>query len=181
MKALVIYESMYGNTHKISQRIVTGLGSALDVELWSTGEVAAEGLPRVDLIVAGGPTHAHGMTRQSTRKAAVDAARDPDKHLEVDPNAAAPGLRELLGTLGTLEGWAAAFDTRMHGPALLTGRASRGIAKQLRDHGCSLLVLPESFLVSKDNVLLPGEEERAEAWGRHIAQQLMGGALATAT
>jgi hypothetical protein len=69
----------------------------------------------------------------------------------------------------------------MHGPAALTGRASRGIAKQLQRHGCSLLSAPESFLVSKDNVLLAGEEERAEAWGRQLAQRLMGGSLAAAT
>ena len=181
MKAVVIYESMYGNTHKVAQSIASGLSSTLDVELLSTGDVAAEGLPAVDLIVAGGPTHAHGMTRPSTRKAAVDAAQDADKHFEVDPNAGAAGVREWLETLGPLDVWAASFDTRIHGPAALTGRASRGIAKQLQRHGCSLLVQPESFLVTKDNVLRPGEEERAKAWGSQLAHRLMGGALASAT
>ena len=179
MRAVVIYESMYGNTHKIAQYIASGLSTTLEVDLMSTADVAVEGLPQVDLIVVGGPTHVHGMTRPRTRHAAVDAARDPDKHLEVDRNADAPGVREWLDTLGSLDGWAASFDTRADGPSALTGRASRGIAKQLQRHGCSLLAPPESFLVSKDNVLLPGEDERAEAWGRSLAHRLMGGALAT--
>jgi len=30
---------------------------------------------------------------------------------------------------------------------------------------------PESFLVSKDNVLLAGEEDRAEQWGQELARR----------
>ena len=56
---------------------------------------------------------------------------------------------------------AAVFDTKMKMPAVLSGRASRGIAKELRRHGVTLLTKPENFLVSKDNQLLPGEEDRA--------------------
>ena len=55
-----------------------------------------------------------------------------------------------------------------------------GIAKQLERHGCPLLAPPASFLVSKENVLLPGEEERAEVWGRHLARTMLGGQLAAA-
>lgn len=181
MKAAVIYESMYGNTRKIAQRIASGLSATLEVEVLSTADVAVQGLPQADLVVVGAPTHVHGMTRPRTRRAAVDAAADPDKHLHVDPSAQAPGVREWLGTLGSLDAWGACFDTRADGPAVLTGRASRGIAKQLERRGCPLLALPESFLVSKENVLLPGEEERAEAWGSQLADGLMGGSLARAT
>ena len=46
--------------------------------------------------------------------------------------------------------------------------------------GCPLLAPPESFLVSKENVLLPGEEERAEVWGSHLARTMLGGQLAEA-
>ena len=58
---------------------------------------------------------------------------------------------------------AAAFDTRIDGPAPLTGRP-RGIARRLRDHGFRLVVGPESFLVDKQSRLLAGENERATAW-----------------
>jgi hypothetical protein len=58
---------------------------------------------------------------------------------------------------------------RIKAPALLSGQASRGINKSLRQHGMSLVAEPESFLVTKENHLVPGEEERARAWGRQLA------------
>jgi hypothetical protein len=71
-----------------------------------------------------------------------------------------------LGTLGVS---AAAFDTRMHAPAVLTGRASTSISKQLRKHGMREISAPESFFVTKQNRLETGEEERARAWGQGLA------------
>jgi hypothetical protein len=56
--------------------------------------------------------------------------------------------------------------------ALLSGRASLGIAKGLRRHGARMLAKPESFLVTKDNRLCPGEEDRARAWGQQLASAL---------
>jgi len=52
---------------------------------------------------------------------------------------------------------------------MLTGRASKGIDKELRQQGFAQVVEPESFLVDKDNPLQPGEEERAEDWGERLA------------
>jgi len=60
---------------------------------------------------------------------------------------------------------AAAFDTRINGVPAFTGRASRGIARLLRQHGCVLLTAPESFLIGKHNTLLDGEDSRARSWG----------------
>jgi hypothetical protein len=57
----------------------------------------------------------------------------------------------------------------MSGPAAFTGRASKGIAKLLVRHGLSLIAPAESFLVGKDNELLPGEEYRAQQWGKRLA------------
>ena len=51
----------------------------------------------------------------------------------------------------------------------MTGRAPKGIARRLRHHGYELLAEPESFLVDRQNHLLPGEEERAAAWGTQLA------------
>jgi hypothetical protein len=66
---------------------------------------------------------------------------------------------------------AAAFDTRLSSPVLLTGRASRGIGRQLGRHGLTVIVPPESFLVDKKSHLLPGEIDRARAWGALVATQ----------
>ena len=65
---------------------------------------------------------------------------------------------------------AAAFDTRAGAaPAMLTGRASKGIARGLHRRGFEQVVQPESFLVDKENHLEPGEEQRAEGWGARLA------------
>jgi hypothetical protein len=68
---------------------------------------------------------------------------------------------------------AAAFDTRMPGPSAFTGRASHAIDRHLRRHGFSRIAAPESFLVDKQNHLLPGEADRAREWGSALATTLL--------
>lgn len=60
-----------------------------------------------------------------------------------------PGLREWLASLGRLHVHAAVFDTRLKAPAVVSGRASRGITRELRRHGVAMLTKPESFLVTR--------------------------------
>jgi hypothetical protein len=84
----------------------------------------------------------------------------------------ADNLRDWLAALGRLDIRGAAFDTRADGPAMLTGRASKTIAKLLQRHGIALLAPAESFLVTKDNQVRPGEQDRAEQWGRDLAAML---------
>lgn len=132
MKAAVVYESMYGNTHSIAEAIAEGLGSAGAVDVVSVEEAARMDLSGLDLLVVGGPTHAHGRTRTQTRHAAVEDSMSRDKGLTVDPSAEGLGLRDWLDSLGPITGRAAAFDTRVDMPELLTGRASKGIGKKLK-------------------------------------------------
>lgn len=179
MRALVIYESMYGNTHQIGEAIAEGLGLPDGVQILPVSEVTQSMLNQVNLIVVGGPTHAHGMSRERTRKAAVDAAEKPSKALHLDPTAAGVGLRDWFASLGTRHGMAVAFDTRTKGPAVLTGHAATGIAKMLRHHGLDLIAAPESFLVDKHNHLLPGERGRALVWGENLAHTLASSKTAT--
>ena len=169
MRAVVVYESMYGNTHLIADAIGAGLETAFDVSVVPVAQAGAAALTGADLVVAGGPTHAHGMTRAATRKAAVEAASKPANPLEVEPDAAGPGLRDWFGSLGQYPIKAAAFDTRIHAPAALTGRASKGVARLLREHGFDVIAEPESFLVTKQDRLEPQETTRAREWGAKLA------------
>jgi menaquinone-dependent protoporphyrinogen IX oxidase len=179
MRALVIYESMYGNTHRIAEAIAEGMDLPDEVAVLPVSEVTQSMLDQVGLIVVGGPTHAHGMSRERTRKAAVDAAEKPRKALHLDPTAAGVGLRDWFDSLGTVHGMAAAFDTRNDAPAVFTGRAATGIAKMLRQHGMTLVAGSESFLVDKHNELLPGELGRAFVWGENLAHTLASSKAAT--
>ncbi|HLH82018.1 MAG TPA: flavodoxin domain-containing protein [Trebonia sp.] len=169
MRAVVVYESMYGNTHRVADAIGAGLGTAFDVSVVPVSRAGPAVLAGADLVVAGGPTHMHGMTRAATRKAAVEAAGKPGSRLELDPDAPGPGLREWLGSLGRYPVRAAAFDTRMPGPAALTGRAATGIARLLRARGLAVAVKPESFVVTRENRLEPHETARAREWGAALA------------
>ena len=169
MRALVVYESMYGNTRQIAEAVGEGLAAGgAEVTVLPLGDAGEEQLREVELLVVGGPTHAHGMSRPSTRSAARDAAEaDPELHLE--PDASGEGVREWIAALARPGLEAAAFDTRVGVPASISGRASKGIAKQLRRHGCWLVAEPQSFLVTKHNELEPHEREHAVEWGGRLA------------
>ena len=172
MRAVVIYESMYGNTHEIANAIARGLGPGTEVAVVCVAEAVPELLAGAGLVVAGGPTHLHGMSGARSRQAAADEARKDGSKLTLDAHAEGPGLRDWFGTIGRIRGWGAAFDTRLAGPAALTGRASKAIARLLKRYGLAEIAPPQSFLVTKDNRLRPGEEDRAEQWGRELAARL---------
>ena len=173
MRILVVFESMYGNTHAVAERVAQGLRAAGDAQVVPVTGATAEALAGVDAVVIGGPTHMHGMATARSHQAAHDQAEKADSDVALDPDAEGPALRDWFDDLSLPPGCrGAAFDTRMHGPAALTGRASRGIAKRLERHGASLLAPPESFFVGKDNHLTEGEAGRAEQWGASPARSL---------
>ena len=167
MRAVVVYESMYGNTHVIAERIGEGLAAAYDVAVVAAEHASGDVLRGADLLVVGGPTHVHGMSSRRSRQGAVEQAAEPDHAAELDPDAEGEGLRDWFHHLPKLtDRRAAAFDTRFGGIApAFSGRASKGIARRLRHHDLHLVTEPESFLVDEDQHLIDGEEDRALAWG----------------
>ncbi len=171
MRAVVVYESQLGNTHLIADAIGTGLRSGYEVSVMPVTKADPAVVRDADLVVVGGPTHAHGMTRNVTRQGAAKIAAEPDSGLTLEPDALREGLREWLDTLGKskVNAKAAAFDTRMQGPAPCTGRAAKGVGRALRHHGYELVAEPESFIVTKENRLVPEEDERAKTWGARLA------------
>jgi len=170
MRALIVYESMFGATRRIAEAIAegTGLGGGAVVVRAST--VHSEQVLTNDLLVVGAPTHVHALPRPMTRKGSPDAVSKSNGALTLEPRADVdPGVREWLEMLGTCHGPAAAFDTRLAMHPLMTGRASRGIYRRLRNLGCTMVMPAQSFLVDKHNQLLAGELERARRWGEQLA------------
>ena len=96
----------------------------------------------------------------------------PVSGLVVEPDAPGPGLREWFESLGQYQVRAAAFDTRMDGPAMLTGRASKKATRLLHQHGFDVLAEPESFLVTKQDRLALRETSRARDWGARLAADI---------
>jgi len=173
MRALIVYESMYGNTHVIAEHLAEGLRSHYDVEVVAVDAATPDRVAMADLLVVGGPTHVHSMSSEKSRTAAKDAAAKTGSGLQLDPDAEGDGLRDWFLELAVVENkGAAAFDTRIDASPLLTGRASRGIEKRLTKLGYDLVADPESFLVDKQNHLIEGEANRATQWAKELTESL---------
>lgn len=164
MKALVVYDSAYGNTEMIAQAISKGLSVDDDlVPVQQAGNLQAEDLDGLDLLVVGSPT-------QRTT------------YIE--------GIKTFLENIppGKLKGVnVAAFDTRIDNDDmqdLVKSRVTRffvkmflkkfaapGIDAKLRKKGGKSVIEPEGFCVmDTEGPLKEGEHERAIAWGRQIAE-----------
>jgi hypothetical protein len=168
MRALVVYESMFGNTQAIARAVAEGLAIHADVELVEVSAAPPVVGDEVALLVVGGPTHAHGMTTPDTR---ADSARRAGDRLV----SRGVGIREWISAIPATRapGVAAAFDTRIKGPGFLWGSAAKGMAKLLEDAGHRLVVAPESFLVDgptgpQFDRLREGELDRARAWAAEL-------------
>jgi hypothetical protein len=169
MRGVVVYESMFGNTRELAEAIARGMAPGIDAVPVPVSEASAEVLHGIDLLVVGGPTHAHGMSSSATRVGAPQYVEKSHGDLHLEPDFEGPGLRDWFQDMPEHPVAAAAFDTRADIAAVLSGRASKGIASRLKKHGCELVVPPESFLVDKSHHLLPGELDRALAWGATLA------------
>ena len=89
------------NAHLVADAIGTGLGTVFDVTVVPVSHVSAADLADAELVVVGGPDHAHGMSRVATRKAAAEAAAEAGGGLEGRAGmlALGPGLREWFVSL----------------------------------------------------------------------------------
>ncbi len=167
MYALVVYESMFGNTQKIAEAVADGLSSRMRVETVEVGSaptVLPEGL---DLLVLGGPTHAFGLTRPATRRSAAEQAG----HATISRGV---GLREWLAAVRapSTEVVSAAFDTRVDKPRL-PGSAAHGAERRLRRLGLTVAAPAMSFHVTgTEGPLVDGEVTRARRWGERLAATL---------
>ena len=145
MNVVILCDSKFGNTRRLAEAMERALSPAHTVEL----RQPTDGLPGaagIDLLIIGGPTHAHG------------ASQPLKDALQAVPNGSLKGTR------------AAAFDTRFRMARLLTGSAAASAGKLLKHTGISEVAPVESFFVTRDNppTLDPGELERAAAWALEV-------------
>ncbi|MCD9153528.1 flavodoxin family protein [Aeromicrobium duanguangcaii] len=160
MSALVIYESWWGNTRAIAEAVAEGLGP--DVPVVDVIAAPAPLPPELELLVLGGPTHAFSMSRDATRKDAVEHGAPPG-HIT-------RGIREWLDDQeGRDDIDVATFDTRVAKVRRLPGSAAKAAARSVKRHHLGRLIDEESFYVEdREGPLLDGELERARDWGASI-------------
>lgn len=162
MKAVVVYESFWGNTAAIAREIAQGLGP--EVRALSTSEASGMALANVDLIVAGAPVLGFQLPTDSMRANVaanpIGAPRPPDlSH---------PSMRSWLAALPAGHGRFAAFET---GLRWSPGGATSAIARGLETAGYRPVVKGQRFVVKgKFGPLRDGELEKARRWGAELAQ-----------
>jgi flavodoxin len=159
MKALITYDSIFGNTEKIARAIWAGIGSPAEGKILRVGDVTAQDLKGLDLLIIGSPTRQFGAT---------------------------PAINSLLtetpanGLKGVK---VAAFDTRISLGTIKSavlrfivntgGYAARNIADRLKRCGGILIVPPQGFYVTgEEGPLQEGELEHAADWARQIKEAM---------
>jgi flavodoxin len=165
MHALVVVESIWGNTEAIARAVAVGIGD--DVEVVGVDDAPPAIPDDVDLVVVGGPTHAFTMSTASTRESARQqgATSIPVR-----------GIREWVEELSP-PGRAvrvATFDTRTVSPRL-PGSAAKKAMRRLVALGLEPAAKAETFGVhGYSGPLADGEETRATEWGASLAATLAG-------
>jgi flavodoxin len=148
MKALVVFDSVYGNTEDIAKSIGETIGETVKVVKAESTEVTD--LESIELLIAGSPTYGGRPTPKM--KEFLDRIK----------------AVSLIGVKIT------AFDTRA--PATwvkLFGFAAGKIEKRLKSQGGESVIKPEGFFVSgTKGPLVEGEYKRAAKWAQNIIGRL---------
>jgi Flavodoxin len=179
MRVVIVYESLFGNTHEIAEAVGDGVAQAqpdAEVTRVPVADAGTDLVEAADLLIVGGPTHMRGMTSAFSRKMGLQAeekkAQGDAVHEQHEPGAEGPGLRDWFHNLPKASPGrrAAAFDTRAD--ARMAGGAAQGIARRLRNHRYELVAEPEGFIIEDvAGPLREGELERAAAWGIGLVRQ----------
>jgi hypothetical protein len=134
MKAIVVYESLWGNTAEVARAVAEGLGP--DARALRVDEAGAADVAAAELIVAGAPVFGFKLSspqmRDGIRK---NPGRGPA------PDLSCPPLCAWLEELAPGSGWGAGFDTQVRGPF---GKGAPEIARLLEVAGYALLAEPSS-------------------------------------
>jgi len=161
MKALIIYDSVFGNTGKVAQAIgqaiVNALGSQGESQTLPVAQVTVDQLNGLNLVIVGSPTRSFRPTGSITKLL---------KSLH---------RKQLSGVS------VAAFDTRFCLETIDSsslrfivdkgGYAASRIAKSLQKKGGELVLGPEGFLVTgEEGPLKEGELDRATRWANQVLQ-----------
>jgi flavodoxin len=160
MKAIVVYESHWGNTAAIAQAIAEGLGPG--AQALTTSQAVSQAISGADLIVAGAPVLGFSLPTEAMIESLSKEA--------VKPDLSNPSMRDWLDGLPKGNGRSAAFETRIWWSP---GGATKAIQRVLEEAGYPAIADAQRFIV-KDRYgpLKEGELERAKQWGAELAQAM---------
>ena len=161
MKAVVVYESHWGNTAAIGRAIAEGIGDGTQALL--TSEAAAEAMAGADLIVAGAPLLGFSLPSEQM----VDGLKNDMGGPPSPPDLSHPLMRSWIESLPAGQGRAAAFETRIWWSP---GSAAKKILKLLEGKGYRPVQRERFMVTGRYGPLKDGELDRARAWGAELAK-----------
>jgi hypothetical protein len=187
MKAIVVYESLWGNTAAVARAIAEGIGGG--ARAVSTAEATPAALAEADLVVAGAPVLGFRLPtedmRQSVLRTEFRAPRPADlshpsmrswleglsgREAAAGAGAGAPAPVSVEAVAGGRRRFAA-FET---GLRWSPGGATGSIAEKLTQAGYEQLLKGRRFVVKgRYGPLRDGELDRARQWGTELASSLV--------
>jgi hypothetical protein len=163
MAAIVVYESLWGNTAAVARAIAEGIGSG--ARALSTAGATSDVIAGADLIVAGAPVLGFTLPTEAMRT----SIRTGPQYASNPGDFSHPSMRSWLATLSPGSGCGAAFETRVSGP--VPGGSTKAIIRGLSAAGRRVVGDGERFIVTgRYGPLRDGELERARAWGVELAK-----------
>jgi flavodoxin len=143
MKAVVIYDSNFGNTKILAESIAKQIGA----QIHSVNDITQNDLIGLDLLIVGSPINAWHPTAKIT------------------------GFLSSLNPSSLSKVKAAAFDTRIK--IFISGNAAKKISRRLQEKGATIITEPRGFYVKdKEGPLSDGEIENAKQWAKDIIQKI---------
>lgn len=178
LRALVAYESLFGNTERVARAVAAGLRlEGVDATVVDVSRAGPVDLALIDLLVVGAPTHGllDEPTGEPTRRRAPRGppGRGGDRCVREWLHAVDQSGHRVL---------AATFDTRVTKVRYLPASASRRAARELVGQGHTMVGAPMGFLVhGVSGPLEPREMDRAIAWLRSVATEAQSRMATTVT
>jgi flavodoxin len=145
VKAIVVFDSTWGNTEKIAEAVASGIGGG--TKAIRVGAAKAAELQQADLLVFGSP---------------ILGGR-PSPAMQACMSTLSPG------PTGKLE--VATFDTRLMGRFVkIFGFAAARMADKMKEMGCNVKATEGFFVKTRTGPLADGELERATQWGKTLSK-----------
>lgn len=169
MRAVVVYESLWGNTARLARAVAQGLGS--DTRTAAVADATLDLIAGAEILVLGAPVHSYGRPEFVTIQALREPGREPDERMgDIERHL----MREWLAGLPADGPPTAVFEIRI-GDLEGEGGASDVLAA-LEARNYPLVTPAESFRMERLPIssgpgawVGPEELERARAWGAHLA------------
>jgi hypothetical protein len=164
-RALVVFESMFGNTERLAYEVATGLGEYAVVTLREVTTTPSLESGGYDLVVIGAPTHSFGL---STTRSRAEAWRRGGRMGVIKPGVrdwlASVSMRDMAPTVAT-------FDTRPAAARGLPGSAARAIHRRVRSGNAPVVLPPKHFYVHRERQPIAATELLdARAWGQSLGR-----------